>query len=127
MNILIDNCLQIIVYSDVSKGYRCKESNICLNICTNIISDNGPQMNVVARRLVLLTKKLVHKQPPNTYLHSGTDIDVETVWRDVANSTDEYVSVAEYFHEAFTELVMEAVKSEPDCDALFAELKDPVR
>ena len=96
-------------------------------MCTNMTSDIGPRMSLVARRLVMLTTKLIQQQPPNTYLHSGADIDVETVWRDVANSTDEYVAVAEHFYEAFTEMVMEAVKSEPDCDAQIVELKDPVR
>ena len=90
--------------------------------------DLGPNMFLVARRLVLLTKKLSEKNKINTYLHSGPeDSDVKTIWRDCAASTDEYFSVAEHFHNAFTALVAEAVNSESHCDVLFAELKDPVR
>ena len=82
----------------------------------------------MARRLVLLTEKLARKKQPNTYLHSGTDdTDLKTVWHDVANSTDEYFVVAEYFYEAFTDMLLEAVRSQPHVEVIFAELKDPVR
>ena len=90
--------------------------------------DLGPNMFLVARRLVLLTQKLSGKKKFSTYLHSGPeDSDVKTIWRDSAASTDEYFSVAEHFHNAFTALVAEAVNSESHCNVLFAELKDPVR